>query len=83
MTTFYNKNLQANLIQMPFPASKDKDYGDCYIDISKTEKRLIRTTLKNYENSGTSFFLKFLREKTMNMKLKREYLLQQRNFSNL
>ena len=27
---------------MPFTSSKDTQYGDCYFDISQTEKRLVR-----------------------------------------
>ena len=32
---------------MPFTASKDKEYGDCYIGMSKTEKRLKLFKRKN------------------------------------
>ena len=46
---------------MPFTASKDKEYSDCYFDLSKTDKRLIRATLKTYENSGTYVFLKLFK----------------------
>ena len=48
---------------MPFTASKDKDYGDCYFDMSKTDKRLIRATLKTYENTGTYVFLNIFKRK--------------------
>ena len=48
---------------MPFTASKDKEYDNCYFDISKKEKRLIRATLKTYENTGTYVFLKLFKGK--------------------
>ena len=43
---------------MAFSATKDSEFGDSYYDISKTEKLLIRTTLKTYEKTGTYVFLK-------------------------
>ena len=56
-------------MQMP---SKDKEYGDCYFDITKTKKRLIRATLKTYENTGTYVFLKLF------MRKDNEYEFEQR-----
>ena len=47
---------------MPFSATKDSEFGDSYYDISKTEKRLIRATLKTYENTGTYVFLKLFKK---------------------
>ena len=38
---------------MPLTASKDKEYGDWYFDISKIETTLIRATPKTYKNTGT------------------------------
>ena len=46
---------------MPFTASKDKEYGNCYSDISKREKRLIRATRN--ENTGTYDFFKLFKRK--------------------
>ena len=57
---------------MSFTASKDKEYGDCYFDIFKTEKKLIRATLKTYENTGTYVFLKLIKRKD------KEYEIEQR-----
>ena len=42
----------------PFSATTDKDFGESYIDISRTERRLIRVTTKAYSHTGTNFFLK-------------------------
>ena len=47
---------------MPFTSSKDTEYGDCYFDVSKTDKRLIRATLKTYEKTGTYVFLKLFKK---------------------
>ena len=47
---------------MPFTSTKDTEFGDCYFDISKTDKRLIRATLKTYEKTGTYVFLKLFKK---------------------
>ena len=47
---------------MPFSATKDSEFGDSYIDISKTEKRLMRATLRTYEKTGTYVFLKLFKK---------------------
>ena len=83
MTTFYNKNFQANLVQMPFTASKDKEYGDCYFDISKSEKRLIRATLKTYENTGTYVFLKLFKRKDNEYEFEQRISLTTEEFDKL
>ena len=49
---------------MPFISTKDTEFGDCYFDISKTDKRLIRATLKTYERTGTYVFLKLFKKAT-------------------
>ena len=49
---------------MPFTSTKDTEFGDCYFDISKTDKRLIRATLKTYERTGTYVFLKLFKKAT-------------------
>ena len=46
----------------PFTSSIDKDFGDSSIDISKTERRLLRVTTKTYERTGTYLFLKLLKK---------------------
>ena len=46
---------------MPFTSSKDTQFGNCYFDISQTEKRLVRATLKPYERTGTYVFLKLFK----------------------
>ena len=57
---------------MPFSATKDSEFGNSYSDISKTEKRLIRATLKTYEKTGTYVFLKLFK------KVDDDYEFQQR-----
>ena len=57
---------------MPFTSTKDTEFGDCYFDISKTDKRLIRATLKTYERTGTYVFLKLFK------KAAEEYEFEQR-----
>ena len=57
---------------MPFTSTKDTEYGDCYFDVSETDKRLIRATLKTYEKTGTYVFLKLLK------KAAEEYEFEQR-----
>ena len=47
---------------MPFSATKDSEFGDSYYDVSKTEKRLIRATLKTYEKTGTYVFWKLFKK---------------------
>ena len=57
---------------MSFTAEKDAEFGDVYFEISRTEKRLIRATVKSYENTGAYVFLKLFK------KVDKEYELQQR-----
>ena len=47
---------------MPFTSSKNTQLGDCYFDISQTEKRLVRATLKVYERTGIYVFLKLFKK---------------------
>ena len=47
---------------MRFSATKDSEFGDSYYDFSKTEKRLIRATLKTYEKTGTYVLLKLFKK---------------------
>ncbi len=49
---------------MYLTADNDAKFGDSFVDISKTEKRLIRATTKTYENSGTYIFLKLFKPST-------------------
>ena len=49
---------------MPFTSTKDTEFGDCYFDISKTDKGLIRATLKTYERTGIFVFLKLFKKAT-------------------
>ena len=57
---------------MPFSANKDAEFGEVYFEISRTKKRLIRSTVKSYENTGTYVFLKLFE------KVDKECEIQQR-----
>ena len=43
---------------MNIKSEQDKTYGDGYIDVAKSKKRLVRETLKRYERTGSYVFLK-------------------------
>ena len=45
-------------------ANADKDFGDCYFDISENSKRLVRATLKTYDQTGTYVFLEVFKKAT-------------------
>ena len=55
---------------MPFTAEKDAEFGDAHFDVSKSEKRLVRATIKSYEKSYV--FLKLFK------KAEHDYEFQQR-----
>ena len=57
---------------MPFTAEKDVEFGDVHFGVSKSEKRLIRATIKSYEKTGNYVFLKLFK------KAKHNYEFQQR-----
>ena len=57
---------------MPFTADKDAEFRDVYFEISRTEKRLIRATVKSYENTVAYVFRELFK------KIDKEYELQQR-----
>ena len=48
----------------PFTSSIDKDIGDNFVDISKTERRILEVTTKTYESTGTYLFLKLFKKGT-------------------
>ena len=47
---------------MPFTSTKDTEFRNCYIDLSESDKRLIRATLKTYETTGTYVFRKLFKK---------------------
>ncbi len=59
---------------MNFTAETDAKFGDSYVDIAKTDKRLVRATLKTYDNSGTYVFLKLFKPNQQSG----EFIVQQR-----
>ena len=68
---------------MPFTSSKDTQFGDCYFDISQTEKRLVRATLKTYERTGTYVFLKLFKKAAEDYELEQRISLTPEEFGNL
>ena len=51
---------------MTFTAKIDQQSGDCYLNISQTEKRLVRATVKTYEKTGSYVFLKLFKKPDQN-----------------
>ena len=51
------------------PQTADKEFGDCIFDISENSKRLVRATLKTYDQRGTYVLLKVFKKqlKTLNV----------------
>ena len=47
---------------MPFTSTQDTEFEDCYFEFSKTDKSLIRATLKSYERTGAYVFLKLFKK---------------------
>ena len=68
---------------MPFTSPKDTEFGDCYFDISKTDKRLIRATLKIHERTGTYVFLKLFTKATDDYEFEHRISLTVGEFENL
>ena len=68
---------------MPFNSSKDTQFEDCYFDISQTEKRLVRATLKTYERTGTYVFLKLFKKAGEDYEFEQRISLTPEEFGNL
>lgn len=47
---------------MNFTAETDAKFSEKFIDISKTEKRLVRVASKHYERTGNYIFLKVFKK---------------------
>ena len=47
---------------MPFTAEKDTEFGDVHFVVSKSEKLLIRSKIKSYENTGNYVFLNLFKK---------------------
>lgn len=41
---------------------KDAEYGDFCVDVSRSEKRIVRAAIKTYEQSGTYITLKLFKK---------------------
>ena len=48
----------------PLTSSIEKEFGDSFIDISKTERRILRVTTKNNKSTATYLFLKLFKKGT-------------------
>ena len=46
----------------PFTATKDQGFGDSFLDISRSSRRLVRVTTKTYETIGTYLFIKMFKK---------------------
>ena len=68
---------------MPFTSTKDTEFGDCYFDISNTDKRLIRATLKTYERTKTYVFLKLFKKTAEEYEFEQRISLTLQEFGNL
>ncbi len=47
---------------MQLTLDSDAHFGDSYVDISQTDKRLVRATVKTFESGGTYVFLKLFKK---------------------
>ena len=68
---------------MPFTSSKDTQFGDCYFNISQTEKRLFWATLKTYERTGTYVFRKLFKKAAEDYEFEQRISLTLEEFGNL
>ena len=68
---------------IPFTSTEDTEFGDCYFDISKTDKRLIRATVKTYERTGTYVFLKLFKKAESDYEFQQRVSLTVQEFENL
>ena len=65
-------------------AENDKSYGDSFINVSETKKRLIRATMKNYDKTGSYVFLKvFKNPDNTEFKLSQQLSLTMAEFDQL
>ena len=68
---------------MPFTSTSDTEFGGCYFDILKTDKRLIRATVKTYERTGTYVLLKLFEKAESNYEFQQRVSLTVQEFENL
>ena len=68
---------------MPFTSTKDSEIADCCFDISKTDKRLIRATVKTYERTKTYVFLKIFKKGENDYEFQQRVSLTVQEFENL
>ena len=68
---------------MPSTSTNDTEFGNCYFDISKTDKRLIRATVKTFERTGTYVFLKLFKKAESDYEFQQRVSLTVQEFENL
>ena len=68
---------------MPFTSTEDTEFGDCYFEISKTDKRLIRAPVKTYQLTGTYVFLKLFKKTESDNEFQQRVSLTVHEFENL
>ena len=68
---------------MPFKSTKDKEFGDCYFDVFKTDMRLIRAALKTYEMTRKYAFLKLFKKATDDYEFEQRISLTLGEFENV
>ena len=68
---------------MPFTAEKDTEFGDAHFDVSKSEKRLVRATIKSYEKTGSYVFLKLFKKAENDYEFRQRITLTLEEFEKL
>ena len=63
--------------------SKDIEYCDAFIDVSTTEKRIIRASIKTYKTTGTYVSLKLFRKEDNEFKFSQKITLSLNEFEKL
>ena len=76
--------LHCQVSSMNRTADTNKYYGDSFINVSETKKRLIRATMKSYDKTGSYVFLKvFKNPDNTDFKLSQQLSLTMAEFDQL
>ena len=76
--------LHRQVSSMSRTADTDKSYGDNFVNVSETKKRLIRVTMKSYDKTGSYVFLKvFKNPDNTEFKLSQQLSLTMAEFDQL
>ena len=49
-------------MRWPFTATIDSEFGDSFLDVSKTQRRILRVTTKTYQTTGTNICIKLFKK---------------------